>query len=88
MKNLRRMLCFAGRCAKEIVRDPLTLFFGLAFPILLLLLLSLAAGNGLGRGGNRHHTDNGHYHCLRQPMLAGIRNISAVLVHTLFILYP
>ena len=41
MKNLRRMLCFAGRCAKEIVRDPLTLFFGLAFPILLLLLLSL-----------------------------------------------
>lgn len=41
MKNLRRMLYFAGRCAKEIVRDPLTLFFGLAFPILLLLLLSL-----------------------------------------------
>lgn len=41
MKNLRRMLCFAGRCVKETLRDPLTLFFGLAFPIILLLLLSL-----------------------------------------------
>lgn len=45
MKNIRRMLCFAGRCAKEIVRDPLTLFFGLAFPIILLLLLSLIQAN-------------------------------------------
>lgn len=41
MKNLKRALCFAGRCAKEIARDPLTLFFGLAFPLVLLLLMSL-----------------------------------------------
>ena len=45
MKNQRRMLCFAGRCAKEIARDPLTLFFGLAFPLLLLLMLSLIQAN-------------------------------------------
>lgn len=35
-----RMLTFAGRTAKEILRDPLTLGFGLGFPIVLLLLLS------------------------------------------------
>ncbi len=35
-----RMLTFAGRNAKEILRDPLTLFFGLGFPLVLLLLLS------------------------------------------------
>lgn len=35
-----RMLTFAGRNAKEILRDPLTLFFGLGFPLILLVLLS------------------------------------------------
>lgn len=34
------MLTFARRCAKEILRDPLNLFFGLGFPLVLLLLLS------------------------------------------------
>ena len=45
MKNARRMLCFAGRCVKEIIRDPLTLFFGLAFPLLLLLMMTLIQSN-------------------------------------------
>ncbi len=35
-----KMLSFAGRTAKEILRDPLNLFFGLGFPVILLLLLS------------------------------------------------
>lgn len=35
-----RMLTFAKRCAKEIVRDPLNIAFGLGFPLVLLLLLS------------------------------------------------
>lgn len=35
-----RMLTFAKRCTKEILRDPLNLMFGLGFPIVLLLLLS------------------------------------------------
>jgi len=35
-----KMLTFAGKNAKEILRDPLTLFFGLGFPIVLLFLLS------------------------------------------------
>ena len=35
-----RMLTFASRNTKEIVRDPLTVLFGLGFPIVLLLLLS------------------------------------------------
>ena len=35
-----RMLTFAKRCAKEILRDPLNLGFGLGFPLVLLVLLS------------------------------------------------
>lgn len=35
-----RMMTFAKRCAKEILRDPLNLGFGLGFPLVLLLLLS------------------------------------------------
>lgn len=35
-----RMLAFAGRNTKEILRDPLTLAFGLGFPLVLLFLLS------------------------------------------------
>ena len=40
-----RMLAFAKRNAKEILRDPLTLFFGLGFPIILILLLSAIQAN-------------------------------------------
>lgn len=35
-----RMITFAKRCAKEILRDPLNLGFGLGFPLILLVLLS------------------------------------------------
>ena len=35
-----RMLTFASRNTKELVRDPLTVLFGLGFPVVLLLLLS------------------------------------------------
>ncbi len=40
-----RMFTFAKRCAKEILRDPLNLIFGLGFPIILLLLLSAIQAN-------------------------------------------
>ena len=40
-----RMLTFANRNAKEILRDPLTLCFGLGFPLILLLLLSAIQAN-------------------------------------------
>ena len=40
-----RMLTFAGRNTKEILRDPLTLFFGLGFPLVLILLLSAIQAN-------------------------------------------
>ena len=40
-----KMLTFAGRNAKEILRDPLTLFFGLGFPLVLLLLMSAIQAN-------------------------------------------
>lgn len=40
-----RMFTFAGRNTKEILRDPLTLFFGLGFPLVLLLLLSAIQAN-------------------------------------------
>ena len=36
-----RMMTFARRCAKEIIRDPINLGFGLGFPLVLLLLLSV-----------------------------------------------
>ena len=34
------MITFAKRCTKEILRDPINLFFGLGFPLVLLFLLS------------------------------------------------
>ncbi|MBQ4603657.1 MAG: ABC transporter permease [Clostridia bacterium] len=40
-----RMLTFAKRNAKEILRDPLNLGFGLGFPLLLLMLLSALQRN-------------------------------------------
>ena len=40
-----KMLTFAGRNAKEIVRDPLNLCFGLGFPIVVLLLLTTIQAN-------------------------------------------
>ena len=35
-----KTMTFAKRCAKEILRDPINLGFGLGFPLVLLLLLS------------------------------------------------
>ena len=35
-----RMRVFSKRCAKEILRDPINVAFGLGFPLVLLLLLS------------------------------------------------
>ena len=40
-----RMLTFAGRCAREILRDPINLCFGLGFPLILLFLLSAMQAN-------------------------------------------
>lgn len=40
-----RLLTFSGRTAKEILRDPLNLGFGLGFPIILILLLSAIQAN-------------------------------------------
>ena len=39
------MLTFANRNAKEMLRDPLNLCFGLGFPVVLLLLLSAIQAN-------------------------------------------
>lgn len=40
-----RMLTFAKRNIKEILRDPINLLFGLGFPLVLLLLLSALQAN-------------------------------------------
>ena len=40
-----RLRTFAVRNTKEILRDPLNLFFGLGFPLVLLLLLSAIQAN-------------------------------------------
>lgn len=40
-----KMLTFAGRNTKEILRDPINLFFGLGFPLVLIFLLSVIQSN-------------------------------------------
>ena len=40
-----KMLTFAGRNTKEILRDPLNLAFGLGFPLVLIFLLSAIQAN-------------------------------------------
>ena len=40
-----RMMTFAKRCSKEILRDPINLGFGLGFPLVLLVLLSAIQAN-------------------------------------------
>lgn len=40
-----RTLTFSKRCAREILRDPTNLVFGLGFPIVILLLLSAMQAN-------------------------------------------
>ena len=40
-----RMMTFAKRCTKEILRDPINLGFGLGFPLVLLVLLSAIQKN-------------------------------------------
>ena len=40
-----RMMTFAKRCAKEILRDPVNLAFGLGFPLVLLALMSAIQAN-------------------------------------------
>lgn len=40
-----KMITFAKRCTKEILRDPINLCFGLGFPLVLLLLLSAMQAN-------------------------------------------
>ena len=40
-----RMITFAKRCTKEILRDPINLIFGLGFPLVLLLILSAIQAN-------------------------------------------
>ena len=40
-----RMMTFAKRCAKEILRDPVNLGFGIGFPLVLLVLLNVIQSN-------------------------------------------
>lgn len=40
-----KLTAFSSRVTKEIVRDPLSLFFGIGFPVILLLLLSAINAN-------------------------------------------
>ncbi len=40
-----KMITFANRNAKELIRDPLTVCFGLGFPLILILLLSAIQAN-------------------------------------------
>ena len=39
------MMTFARRCAKEILRDPINIGFGLGFPLVLLMLMSAIQAN-------------------------------------------
>lgn len=48
----RRIWLLAGRNMKEILRDPVNLFFGLGFPVVFLLLLSAINSNMPAQAGN------------------------------------
>ncbi len=45
MSSMKRIWYFSGRVTKEILRDPINLFFGLGFPLVLLCLLSAIQKN-------------------------------------------
>jgi len=47
-----RIILFAGRNTKEVLRDPLNLCFGLGFPLILLALLSVVNANIPAEAGN------------------------------------
>lgn len=47
-----RTLLFARRNTKEVLRDPLNLFFGLGFPLILLALLSVINNSIPAEAGN------------------------------------
>ena len=40
-----KMMIFAKRCAREVLRDPINLTFGLGFPLILLVLLNAMQAN-------------------------------------------
>lgn len=40
-----RLMTFSKRCVREILRDPLSISFGLGFPVVLLLLLTAMQSN-------------------------------------------
>ena len=42
---MKRTLKFSSRNFKEVLRDPINLFFGLGFPLVLLILLSVIQSN-------------------------------------------
>lgn len=42
---MKKTLIWCGRVTKEILRDPLSLIFGIGFPVVLLLLLSAIQSN-------------------------------------------
>lgn len=54
-----RMTAFASRNAKEILRDPTTLIFGIGFPIILIILMS-AINMGIPKEANNtlFHIEN------------------------------
>ena len=58
---MRRMRFFASRNARDILRDPISVGFGVAFPILLLLLLSFL---------NRHIPAEAHMTLFEPEQLA------------------
>ena len=58
---MRRMRFFASRNAREILRDPISVGFGVTFPILLLLLLSFL---------NRHIPAEAHMTLFEPEQLA------------------
>jgi len=47
-----RILLFARRNTKEVLRDPVNFFFGLGFPLVLLVLLSIINGSIPPKAGN------------------------------------
>ncbi len=81
-----RMTTFAKRCAKEILRDPINLGFGLGFPVYAIIgiipmaIFNIALGQTIRRKAMRKDFFLSRKDLEQQPFPAAIRQSAALPV--------
>ena len=59
--NIKRTMVFSGRIFREILRDPLTIVFGVGFPRVLIFMMHLMQQNIAGMAENTPHFALGNF---------------------------